>query len=499
MGTKRSTLTIEQRTKELEEYIRNQIGSKSLQKAVVNQVVNQSLGRIIRDSEPDFSLVDEILIREVKKAGGILSGDLHVDDFHRDYEKFFCVSSSHLGELENISCVYAPQHLFQPYDTVKKLERTGVIKILGWGNYHLHGQRKQIHYYKIRHSWRTYYPLQPQEIYLYIKFKESPIVVKITPGVDKPIGQAWALGSKANEFIDLLYIQCSEVAKKYLKNKIVDEDLNKIRLQKTYFKDLVYPSELEERINFLVKSIDTWLEPHSKIPTFGAMLYSPPGYGKTSTLLAIAHKYVGKCTIMYIDAASQYNSVEMGNTLYFASLLRPTILVIDEAEKLGKDRRNWDDDDKHFNNSSAVQTLMQHLDSGYDYPGVFLLMATMSPDRIHPAIKRRPGRSFNPIRMCGYERCLPELIYKHSRKLGISVPSIDILNLQYLREVNAEVKGKFIDLSPDILRNTIQSLYIEGIRKIKDIYEVIGKLTQRVEDFGDKELKKDFLSEIEKD
>ena len=124
----------------------------------------------------------------------------------------------------------------------------------------------------------------------------------------------------------------------------------------------------------------------------GILMYGPPGCGKTMIAKAVAHE----CDARFLSVKAEeildrfVGEAEKRIVKVFekARLSRPSVLLFDEFEALGR-RRNYNG---AHSESTLISTLLQEMDgSDSDNEGLLFLAATNVPWSIDPAFKR-PGR-----------------------------------------------------------------------------------------------------------
>lgn len=156
------------------------------------------------------------------------------------------------------------------------------------------------------------------------------------------------------------------------------------------FADVAGMTELKRRLQEdvidLLRNPEKYQKLRVKIPN-GALLYGPPGCGKTF----IAEKFAEElgCNFMRVDCSDIASPYIHGGQSKIADLFKeaaenaPTILFLDELEAMVTDRS------RHTNVSEQgeVNVFLTHLNNCSER-GIFVIGATNKPDMIDPAALR---------------------------------------------------------------------------------------------------------------
>lgn len=131
----------------------------------------------------------------------------------------------------------------------------------------------------------------------------------------------------------------------------------------------------------------------------GALLYGPPGTGKTHLARVVAHEF--ETVVIAVTAADIVNSY-VGETekaiqglFSLARMLSPSIIFIDEADSLFRQRkaedRSWE-----RNQTNQFLTEMDGLMRRDNSP--FVLLASNFPQQLdHAVLRRAPARLYIPL------------------------------------------------------------------------------------------------------
>lgn len=116
----------------------------------------------------------------------------------------------------------------------------------------------------------------------------------------------------------------------------------------------------------------------------GLLFYGPPGTGKTHTLHYLAGALPGHTTLLV--TAEQAGLLKEYMTL--ARLLQPSIVVIEDADLVGRDRaqRQGPCDE------SLLNQLLNEMDGLREDAEVLFILTTNRPEMLEPALAARPGR-----------------------------------------------------------------------------------------------------------
>ena len=116
----------------------------------------------------------------------------------------------------------------------------------------------------------------------------------------------------------------------------------------------------------------------------GLLFYGPPGTGKTHTIQYLASSLANHTTLLV--TAEQVGSLREYFSL--ARLLQPTLLVIEDADLIARDREEL---------GSAMQEallnkLLNEMDGLRQDADIFFVLTTNRPEHLEVALAGRPGR-----------------------------------------------------------------------------------------------------------
>lgn len=186
----------------------------------------------------------------------------------------------------------------------------------------------------------------------------------------------------------------------YLTNTIIGGStkmytLLKPELNHITFDDVKGMGKTKEQVKFLVNQLKKWKELGSigARPVKGALLYGPPGVGKTLLAKAIA-KEAG---VNFISASgSDFSEMFVGvgaarvrSLFELAAANVPCVIFIDEIDCMGKRRKGGDGASQDHN--QTLNCLLQKMDGLNSFNGVMVIGATNRKEDLDDALLR-PGR-----------------------------------------------------------------------------------------------------------
>jgi ATP-dependent 26S proteasome regulatory subunit len=116
----------------------------------------------------------------------------------------------------------------------------------------------------------------------------------------------------------------------------------------------------------------------------GVLFYGPPGTGKTHTIHYLAGALEGHTTLLI--TAEQVAVLDEYMTL--ARLLQPSIVVIEDADLIARDRGSMDSPCEE----ALLNKLLNEMDGLRPDTDVFFILTTNRPEALEGALAGRPGR-----------------------------------------------------------------------------------------------------------
>lgn len=116
----------------------------------------------------------------------------------------------------------------------------------------------------------------------------------------------------------------------------------------------------------------------------GVLFYGPPGTGKTHTIHYLAGAMVGHTTLLI--SAEQVGLLGVYMTL--ARLLQPSIVVIEDADLIARDRTTMESVCEEV----LLNKLLNEMDGLRPDTDVFFILTTNRPEALEAALASRPGR-----------------------------------------------------------------------------------------------------------
>lgn len=172
----------------------------------------------------------------------------------------------------------------------------------------------------------------------------------------------------------------------------------------------------------------------------GILFYGPPGTGKTHTIHYLAKALPGHTTLLI--TAGQIRL--LGEYMTLARLLQPTIVVIEDADLIARDREELDGC-----RESLLNKLLNEMDGLREEADILFILTTNRPETLEAALASRPGRVDQAI-----EFPLPDdegrekLVRLYSS--GVAVPAEVVESIVRRTE---RVSGAFIK---ELMRRSVQ-------------------------------------------
>lgn len=116
----------------------------------------------------------------------------------------------------------------------------------------------------------------------------------------------------------------------------------------------------------------------------GLLFYGPPGTGKTHTIHYLAGAMEGHTTLLI--SAEQVGL--LGEYMTLARLLQPTIVVIEDADLIGRERTRMESTCEEV----LLNKLLNEMDGLRPDTDVFFILTTNRPEALEAALASRPGR-----------------------------------------------------------------------------------------------------------
>ena len=115
----------------------------------------------------------------------------------------------------------------------------------------------------------------------------------------------------------------------------------------------------------------------------GILLYGPPGTGKTHTIRYLASNLPGHTTLIITAAQVEL----LAHYMNLARLLQPSMVVIEDADLIGRDREHMGPCEE-----SLLNRLLNEMDGLKQDADILFILTTNRPEQLESALASRPGR-----------------------------------------------------------------------------------------------------------
>lgn len=143
-------------------------------------------------------------------------------------------------------------------------------------------------------------------------------------------------------------------------------------------------------LELLERNVIRFVQQRSRLATSGLatkkglLFYGPPGTGKTHTIHYLAGALTGHTTLLI--SAEQVGLLAEYMTL--ARLLQPSIVVIEDADLIGRDRRSMGSPCEE----ALLNRLLNEMDGLQPDANILFILTTNRPETMEAALASRPGR-----------------------------------------------------------------------------------------------------------
>lgn len=202
----------------------------------------------------------------------------------------------------------------------------------------------------------------------------------------------------------------------------------------------------------------------------GLLFYGPPGTGKTHTIRYLTGALPGHTTLLV--TAEQVGI--LGDYITLARLLSPSILVIEDADLIGRDRERMGGPCEE----AMLNKLLNEMDGLRDNAELLFILTTNRPEAMEMALTSRPGRIDQaiefPLPDADGRRKLARLYGKGARvseaTLDQIVEKTDRVSAAFIKELMrrsaqfALERGKGAEITPADLDAALDELLFAGGR-----------------------------------
>ncbi len=145
----------------------------------------------------------------------------------------------------------------------------------------------------------------------------------------------------------------------------------------------------------------------------GLLFYGLPGTGKTHTLHYLAGA-MPQHTILLITAGQV---AQLGEYMVLARLLQPSIVVIEDADLIGRDRETMEGPCEEV----LLNKLLNEMDGLQEDAEILFILTTNRPEALEAALASRPGRIDQAIEFpLPDEACRDRLVRLYAGKIEVS-------------------------------------------------------------------------------
>lgn len=432
---------------------------------VVKMTVRHYSGEILESRNTDFSDFGK-RISEVMEKLGIKTGVM--SQFDQDIQDKLGLTAKKLSKLPrtrvSISHVEADVALEEWIGADDDLEFIHKDSYRGDGSV-----EKSDRYLIIDDSRRIMHTYS-----MLLRYKNTPLVVTYQWDMMRHGWFIEAIGESGSDFLLKLEAKVEQYLIDKYKGKVLNQALREIAVKKYRREELVYPPELESKIDGMLKSFRKW-HASDKINKWGYLFIGGPGTGKTTIGGLLAGERKADCTFLYCPAGEITGPDHLAKIFHWAKLFSPTILQIDDIDLISRQRSKWN------GQTSFTSVLLENLDGLCKEGKLFTILTTNDPSGIDNAIRNRAGRISNKVVFGGFGQCLPKLITRYAKEFGMKV---------YRKDIAKAVKSSaelIKDFTPDEVKNMCEGIHLASdgnIMSLKDIEDGIKKVHESFHDQG---------------
>jgi len=146
----------------------------------------------------------------------------------------------------------------------------------------------------------------------------------------------------------------------------------------------------ETTLRLLERNVIDFVKNRSKLAKLGMstkkgiLIYGPPGTGKTHTIHFLTRALESHTTLLI--SAEQVGL--LGEYMTLARLLQPSIVVVEDADLIARDRMNMDSPCEEV----LLNKLLNEMDGLNEDADILFLLTTNRPETLEAALASRPGR-----------------------------------------------------------------------------------------------------------
>lgn len=150
--------------------------------------------------------------------------------------------------------------------------------------------------------------------------------------------------------------------------------------------DLILP---ERTVRLLERNVGDFIRQRPRLRRLGMpvkkglLFYGPPGTGKTHTVRYLAGLLPDHTTLLI--TADQVH--RLNRYIQLARFLQPVILVLEDVDLIGRDRRQMGTQDE-----TLLNELLNEMDGMREDAEVIFILTTNRPEELEAALSSRPGR-----------------------------------------------------------------------------------------------------------